>query len=70
MRWTKAAVSKASLGSRSLSVDLHDRGEPGAPALDLAHTTFAKWTGAPGLRPAEGARVLLRLRPEHIHRKD
>ncbi|MEV6931687.1 PPOX class F420-dependent oxidoreductase [Dactylosporangium sp. NPDC051485] len=44
--------------------------ETGAAAVRLAHTTFTKWTGSPTLRPAGGERVLLRLHPEHIHRKE
>ncbi|SNQ47998.1 putative PPOX class F420-dependent enzyme [Frankia canadensis] len=44
--------------------------ETGPPAIDLAHITFTKWTGSPTLRPADGERVLLRLRADRIHRKD
>ncbi|MBE3012079.1 TIGR03618 family F420-dependent PPOX class oxidoreductase [Microbispora sp. NEAU-D428] len=44
--------------------------ENGESALRLARTTFEKWTGDPTPRAAEGERVLLRLRPNHIHRKD
>lgn len=44
--------------------------ESGERALALARTTFTKWTGSPTVRAAEGERVLLRLLPEHIHRKE
>lgn len=44
--------------------------EKGDAALRLVHTTFGKWTGSTQIRPAEGERVLLRLRPAHIHRKE
>ncbi|MFJ6567694.1 TIGR03618 family F420-dependent PPOX class oxidoreductase [Streptomyces sp. NPDC091292] len=44
--------------------------EPGAAALRLARTTFGKWTGSEQVRQAEGERVLLRLVPDHVHRKD
>ncbi|MCK9878379.1 MFS transporter [Frankia sp. Ag45/Mut15] len=43
--------------------------ETGPSAIDLAHLTFTRWTGGPTLRQAEGERVLLRLRADHIHRK-
>ncbi|OLR93379.1 hypothetical protein BJP25_17145 [Actinokineospora bangkokensis] len=42
----------------------------GEEALALARTTFTKWTGSPQVRQAEGERVLLRVRAEHIHRKE
>lgn len=44
--------------------------ERGAAALRLAHTTFGKWTGSTQIRQAEGERVLMRLRPDRVHRKD
>lgn len=44
--------------------------ENGEAALRLAHTTFGKWTGSTQIRRAEGERVLLRLRPDRVHRKD
>ncbi|CAO5184310.1 putative PPOX class F420-dependent enzyme [Frankia sp. AiPs1] len=44
--------------------------ETGPPAIELARLTFTKWTGSPILREAEGERVLLRLRADHVHRKD
>ncbi|WP_328393942.1 TIGR03618 family F420-dependent PPOX class oxidoreductase [Nocardia sp. NBC_00416] len=44
--------------------------EEGAAALALARTTFTKWTGKPEIRAAEGERVLLRVEPDHIHRKE
>jgi PPOX class probable F420-dependent enzyme len=44
--------------------------ETGPAAIALARVTFTKWTGSPTLRPAEGERVLLRLRAERVHRKD
>ncbi|WP_163549428.1 hypothetical protein [Candidatus Frankia nodulisporulans] len=64
---------------------LHDRADPcrhievrgqivatetGPPAIDLAHLAFDWWTGSPVPRPAAGERILLRLRADHIHRKD
>lgn len=51
---------------RGVIVDI----ESGPAALALAHTTFSKWTGSPQVRVAEGERVLLRLAPRHVHRKD
>jgi PPOX class probable F420-dependent enzyme len=44
--------------------------ERGDAALRLARTTFTKWTGSPAVRAAEGERVLLRIEPGHIHRKE
>ncbi|WP_072803947.1 TIGR03618 family F420-dependent PPOX class oxidoreductase [Rhodococcoides yunnanense] len=44
--------------------------EIGEAALDVARTTFTKWTGRPAVRPGVGDRVLLRLLPDRIHRKD
>lgn len=44
--------------------------ERGEAALTLARTTFTKWTGKPEIRKAEGERVLLRMRADHIHRKE
>ncbi len=44
--------------------------ETGTAAIELAHITFTKWTGSPTLRQADGERVLLRLRADHVHRKD
>ncbi|GAA4973487.1 pyridoxamine 5'-phosphate oxidase family protein [Pseudonocardia tropica] len=44
--------------------------ERGEAALSPAHTTFSKWTGDPTPRPSDGERVLLRLLPRHIHRKE
>lgn len=43
--------------------------ETGDPALEVARTTFTKWTGSPTVRPASGERVLFRLLPDRIHRK-
>ncbi|MGW0857048.1 TIGR03618 family F420-dependent PPOX class oxidoreductase [Streptomyces sp. NPDC002690] len=44
--------------------------EPGEAALALARTTFTKWTGSDRLRDAEGERVLLRIVPDRVHRKE
>jgi PPOX class probable F420-dependent enzyme len=44
--------------------------ERGEAALRLARTTFTKWTGKPEIRQAEGERVLLRMQPDHVHRKE
>ncbi|MEW2286353.1 TIGR03618 family F420-dependent PPOX class oxidoreductase [Streptomyces sp. NPDC047841] len=44
--------------------------EPGEAALRLARTTFGKWTGSERVRQAEGERVLLRLQPDRVHRKE
>ncbi|MEW2131050.1 PPOX class F420-dependent oxidoreductase [Streptomyces sp. NPDC005435] len=44
--------------------------EPGEAALRLARTTFGKWTGSERVRRAEGERVLLRLKPDRVHRKE
>jgi PPOX class probable F420-dependent enzyme len=44
--------------------------ERGETAIALARTTFTKWTGKPEIRPAEGERVLFRVLPDHIHRKE
>ncbi|WP_261560688.1 TIGR03618 family F420-dependent PPOX class oxidoreductase [Frankia tisae] len=44
--------------------------ETGPAAIMLARVTFTKWTGSPTLRRADGERVLLRLRADHVHRKD
>ncbi len=44
--------------------------ETGTVAVALARTTFTKWTGSAEIRAAEGERVLLRVAPDHVHRKE
>ena len=44
--------------------------ERGEAALELARTTFTKWTGKPVIRQAEGERVMLRMQADHVHRKE
>jgi len=44
--------------------------ETGDAALEVARTTFTKWTGSATVRPTSGDRVLFRLLPDRIHRKE
>jgi PPOX class probable F420-dependent enzyme len=44
--------------------------DTGRPALDLVHTTFAKWTGSPAPIQVEAERVLLRITADRIVWKD
>jgi PPOX class probable F420-dependent enzyme len=61
-----SANSRRYIEVRGRIVDI----EKGDAALLLARTTFTKWTGSPQIRQAEGERVLLRLEPDHVHRKE
>ncbi|ROO89006.1 PPOX class probable F420-dependent enzyme [Actinocorallia herbida] len=42
----------------------------GEAALAVARTAFTKWTGSDVVRPTDGERVLLRILPDRVYRKD
>ncbi|MDX6744236.1 PPOX class F420-dependent oxidoreductase [Actinocorallia sp. A-T 12471] len=44
--------------------------ETGEAALAVARAAFTKWTGSPAVRPTDGERVLLRIIPDRVYRKD